>query len=192
MHKLSNTLIATGIAVGALLAGGAPAYAHSSPATASPRRPVALAGEFHQIRNVANNNVCLQPQASPFTRIVQVTCNGSSEQGWLALNDGNNRYRFVNGSGRGCMSVNDRPFDHAVVQLDNCTLSDGSGVPVSNAQWQSSRTLPNGDITLRTRVRNVTNNFCLNEPGGSPAEGLGIELLTCNGSPTQRWSAGFN
>jgi hypothetical protein len=165
-------------------ANGASAHVASS-------KPVApLAGEFHRIQNVGNGK-CLQPQASPGTRIVQLTCNGSSEQGWLALNDGSNRYRFVNGSGRGCISVNDTPVNGGPVQLDNCTLSDGSGRAVSNAQWNSGTVLPDV-VTLKTRVRNVNNNFCLDVPGASSVDGLAMQLFTCNGSLAQRWVVGFN
>ena len=175
------SLVALGVGVGA---SGASAH------TAGAKPVVSLAGEFHRIQNVGNSK-CLQPQASPGTRIVQITCNGSLEQGWLAIGDGSNRYRFVNGSSRGCMSVNDTPVNGAPVQLDNCTLSDGSGNPVSNAQWKSSAVLPDV-VTLRTRVRNVDNNFCLAVPGGSSAEGLAMQLSTCNGSLAQRWVVGFN
>lgn len=200
MRKLRLTAALAPVLGGALvatasLAAADPAQATSGANTAgahasSTTRVLALSGEYHRIQNVVNG-LCLQPQDSPGTRIVQVVCNGSNEQGWMPLNDGNNRYRFVNGSARGCMSVLDRPSNGAAVFLGNCTLSGGTGQSVSNATWLSNRILPDS-VTLRTRVGNVDNNFCLDEPGGSSAVGLAMQLFTCNGSGAQQWLAGFN
>jgi hypothetical protein len=166
-----------------LAAGANGASAH----VVSTNPVVLISGEYHPIRNVGNGK-CLQPQAGG-TLIAQFICNGSSEQGWLALNDGGTVYRFVNGSGGGCMSVNNTPVNGGPVQLDNCTLSDGSGRSVSNAQWNFGTLTPSVN-PLRTRVRGIDNNFCLDVPGASTAEGQTMQLFACNGTFAQRWIVG--
>jgi hypothetical protein len=87
------------------------------------------------------------------------------------------------------MSVNNTPVNGGPVQLDNCTLSDGSGRSVSNAQWNFGTLTPSVN-TLRTRVRGIDNNFCLDVPGASTAEGQTMQLFACNGSFAQRWIVG--
>jgi hypothetical protein len=149
----------------------------------------ALIGEYHRIQN-AGSGLCLQPEASPGIRILQMTCTGKANQGWLMLNDSNSRYRFLSGTGRGCVSVNDTPINTGAVQLDNCTNSDGSGRAVSNAQWKATGSVP-GNVVLRTRVGNVDNNYCLDVPGGSWLPGLAMQLYACNDTFAQRWVVGL-
>ena len=187
MRKLRLMAALAALVGGALIAGVTPADA--SPAGVRPA-PAGIAG-YHELESAVNPSLCLAPEANPGTRVVLAACTGLPDQSWLPLNDGSNRYRFVSGSGRGCMSVNNVPFNGAVVQMDNCTLSDGSGRSVSNAQWQASTSLPNR-VTLKTRVGNKNNNFCLDDPFQSQTPGQPMQLFACNNTLAQFWWAGFN
>jgi len=175
MRKLHTPALVAALIGGALMAGMAPANAGPKPASGALAQ---LSGEYKIIRNVTNNNLCLQLNA--INNFISLgTCNGSVEQGWLALRDGNNFYRFVNGSGRGCMSV-DAASSGSPAHIDNCTLSDGSGSAASNAQWIASKTLPNL-VTLRTRFGDRDSNLCLT---------ASVSLSPC-GSEPQRWFVNF-
>jgi hypothetical protein len=78
------------------MAGMAPVNAGPKPAGGA---TVQLGGECKTLRN-ANDNLCPQLNASN-DFISAATCNGSADQGWLALRDGSNFFRFANGGGRG-------------------------------------------------------------------------------------------
>jgi hypothetical protein len=174
MRKLHTLALVAALIGGALVAGMAPANAGPKSAGGALAQ---LSGQYKTLRN-ANNNLCLQLNANN-DFISPTTCNGSAEQGWLALKDGSNFYRFVNGSGRGCLSV-DTASSGFSAHIDNCTLSDGSGSSVSNAQWIASNTLPNA-VSLRTRVGNRDSNLCL-----TPS----VTLSSCGAAP-QRWFVNF-
>lgn len=174
-----------------LLAGlGAATGITAASAQSAPVRSVTpFAGEFHPLRNVGNNK-CLQPQSLNFgAPIVQMTCNGSLAQGWASLNMGSNHYRFLNNLSGLCMFVGDTPTNGAPVWLDECAVAGGT--TVSNAEWNSGTPLPNV-VSLRTRVHFRDNNFCLDVPGGSAAEGLPVQLWNCNSTLAQRWVVGFD
>jgi hypothetical protein len=188
------TMVRTFARVAAILLlaglGSVAGTAGASAQAPSARSITAFAGEFHPIKNLGNTNSCLQPQSPNFgARIVQVTCNGSREQNWAFLETptGSTRYRFLNTSGL-CMFAPDNPVDRSPVFLDECRVQGGSSV--SNAEWNSDTRLPNAAM-LRTFVNSRDRNLCLDEPDASSAEGLAMQLFTCNGSGAQRWIVGF-
>ncbi|WP_406453506.1 RICIN domain-containing protein [Streptomyces sp. NBC_01622] len=171
--------------IGSIL-GVTGANAQTAPSTVA----TPLVGEFHRILNVASGK-CLQPQSTSFgAPIVQKTCDGSSAQGWFALDMGSNHFRFLNPSGW-CMFVSDTLTNGGPVWQDECAVAGGT--TVSNAEWKASAALPN-DVTLRSHVHFVDTNFCLDVPGGSTAEGLAVQVWTCSGTynPNQHWIVGLN
>lgn len=171
------------IAGAGTLAGGTAATAQSF----APRAP----GEFHEIRNNFHTPpMCLQPREPAFgSPIVQMPCDGSSAQGWLRLNMNNNHYRFANTLGL-CIFTGNDPANGTPIWLDECAVSGGT--TVSNAEWTSTRTLPNPDVRLSTHVHFTEHNFCLDEPGALGDANLAVQLFTCNNTIAQRWSVGFN
>jgi Ricin-type beta-trefoil lectin domain len=151
---------------------------------------VPFAGEFHQIRNVGSN-LCLQPKdGNPNfdTPIVQEPCNGSSTQGWAALNMGNNHYRFLNPNGW-CINVGGELADGVRVQQDECAAPGQD--TVSDAEWNAGARLPQV-VTLRSLLHGADNNFCLDVPGGRADLGSVIQVWACNGTLAQRWVVGFD
>ena len=156
-------------------------------------QPVTLhaPGEFHEIRNNFHTPaMCLQPREQAFgSPIIQMPCNGSSAQGWVRLDMGGNHYRFANTLGL-CIFTDDSPANGTPLWLDECAVSGGN--TVSNAEWTSTRSLPNVDVRLSTHVHFAEHNLCIDEPGASGASNLGVQLFACNTSIAQRWSVGFN
>jgi hypothetical protein len=160
----------------------------ASSAQPSPTRFAPFAGEFHPIKNVGTT-LCLEPRdKNPNfdVPIVQAHCDGSSAQGWAALDMGNNHYRFLNPDGW-CINVGGELANGVQVQQDECKAPGQDSV--SDAEWLSSARLPNV-VTLRSRLHDVNSNFCLSAPvdQATPV----IRVQGCDGSLAQRWVVDFD
>jgi len=187
MKLFAKTLVgvvaAALVAVAGMVAWGGAANAQTVTPFAS--------GEFHEIRNNFHTPaMCLQPRDQFFgSPIIQMPCNGSSAQGWLRLDMGNNHYRFANTLGL-CIFTDDNPRNRTPIWLDECAVSGGT--TVSNAEWTSTHPLPNVDVRLSTHVHFSEHNLCIDEPSGSGDSNVALQLSTCDTSIAQRWSVGFN
>jgi hypothetical protein len=194
LEKFPRMVVGVVVVIAMLLLGSPVAQAANSAVdgAANAQSVKLLApGEFHEIRNNFHTPaMCLQPREQVFgSPIVQMPCNGSSAQGWLRLAMGNNHYRFANTLGL-CIFTDDNPANGTPIWLDECAV-DG-GTTVSNAEWRSTRSLPNPDVRLSTHVHFTEHNFCVDEPGASGASNVAVQLFACNTSIAQRWSVGFN
>ena len=193
MSKLGKTFVR---ALMTLLLAGAGTFGLASGASAHTRPAATLVpfapGEFHEIRNIGHlTPMCVQPQSAAFgARIIQRPCDGSSIQGWAALDMKNNHYRFLNSVAGLCLFASDTAANGQPIFLDECAVAGGT--TVSNAEWNTGMTLPSGDVHLRTRVHFRDNNFCLDEPGNSGADNLALQIFACNNTTAQRWSVGLN
>jgi hypothetical protein len=180
-----------GAAAAVLMLGSAALLATATGASAKTgpvKTIIPFAGEFHPISNAGHSGECLQPLTPDFRApIVQRPCDGSAAQEWATLStpSGGTHYRFLNTSGW-CMSV-DRIGNGAPVLQDECEVSGGT--TVSNAEWNSSATLPNV-VTLQSRFGFVNRTLCLDEPGASGGN-VNMQLFNCNGTLAQIWVVGF-
>ena len=198
MSRLATTFAALLLATAGAVGPAAAADAHSSTTSVASTAVVPIApGAFHEIRNSTVNRtrpVCIEPltPAVDGQLLIQAICDGSSIQGWAVLNDGNNHYRFVNNGNGLCIVLGDNPNSSDEVKLGKCEVA-ATGLPLSNAQWTSSASLPNQAVTLRTHVGATDHNLCLGEDR-SEAHPVGAVMLgqSCDGSLRQVWSVGFN
>lgn len=141
-------------------------------------------GEAHPIRNP--NGMCLQPEGGStdfFVPIVQMPCNGTSEQRWFFHSLGSNRYQFSNLVSHLCFDAFDGAFNGARLLQNQCA-------PISNDQWKTSRTLPDL-VTIMSRVGFRDTGFCVDVPLNQPTPGLAMQLFKCNTTDAQKWLVGF-
>ena len=116
--------------------------------------------------------------------IVQQPCDGSDAQSWVPQQHGSgNDYYFLNQHSGACMYLDvNSPFNGAPIIQAPCN-------GVTNELW---RTAPLPQVTVvTTRVGGRVTTFCIDVPGGSSANGLPVQLFSCNGSLAQRWVIGF-
>jgi len=136
---------------------------------------------------VVGPNQCVTVVGS---QLVLQTCTGGPFQQWtLFKDDGTNIYRFQNPVTGGCIwtdtATPDEPIVGEILTMGECTLSNGSGVPPSNAEWSAVHSLPGTTSTLlRTFVRHTVNNLCVDVFNGL------LFLNTCSGAITQQWTEG--
>ncbi|KAH8598608.1 hypothetical protein B0O99DRAFT_45322 [Bisporella sp. PMI_857] len=143
--------------------------------TAATLKPAAVVGP----------NLCVTLVGS---QLLLQTCVGSPFQQWtLFKDDGTNIYRFQNQGSGTCIWTDtitpDEPVVGEILTMGGCTLSNGSGVPPSNAEWSAVNALP-GTTLLRTFVRHTVNNLCVDSFNGL------LFLNTCSGVITQQWTEG--
>jgi hypothetical protein len=124
-----------------------------------------------------------------FSELVVRACDPNNlAQKWSWLKDGTNIYRLQNGASGAqplCAWVDDGgPFNGQAVTLNECTLSDGSGKTVSNAQFDSGTALPNV-VQLKSHIHFATTNGCVDIRSGI------VRMNTCSTSLTQKWIVGF-
>jgi hypothetical protein len=154
--------------------------------------PNADIGPFTLWRSVSNPNNCVQAVSATFgSRLVTKACDaGNALQKWAWLKDATNIYRLQNGASAVslCAWLDDQlggPGSGQPVHLDECTLSDGSGNTVSNAQWDTGISLPNA-VQLRTHIHFRTIDWCID------IVGTDVEMEKCeSGRLEQRWTIGF-
>ncbi|NUK07855.1 RICIN domain-containing protein [Streptomyces lunaelactis] len=175
-----------GIAAMIMLAGiGSAATATGASAEPAPSTSLApFAGVFHPIKNVGNGK-CLQPEGGSTgeVAIVQAACTGSTAQGWQFLQFSGSSYHLINQLSGLCMYMNGPVASRSPIAQVECT-------DVTNEDWKSSAPPPDV-VTLMSRAGRRDTNLCIDVPGGSSAEGLGVQIFRCNGSLAQRWIVGF-
>ncbi|KAF7354024.1 hypothetical protein MVEN_01089200 [Mycena venus] len=144
-------------------------------------------GPFTPWRSVSNSNLCVVPSSTANgASLVVKACDGSLLQLWSWLKDGTNIYRLQNGgTPNACAWINDGgPFNGQHVIIGECTLSDGSGNTVSNAQWDSGTGLPNV-VQLKSHIHFSTTSSCIDIVNSN------VVMEGCNSaSLTQKWIVG--
>ncbi len=147
---------------------------------------VAHAAEAHPIKN-AGSGLCLEPQGKShdlFAPIMQVVCDGTSEQRWTAQGfGGTNRWQFANEASHLCFDAFDGAFNGARLLQNQCA-------PISNDQWKSSRSLPDL-VTLMSRVGFRDTGFCVDVPNNDQSPNVALQLFQCNTTDAQKWLVGF-
>lgn len=125
---------------------------------------------------------CLAPAGESWgagVRIVQVTCTGSAFQRWDLVDHDDHIFQLRNAVTLQCMDVLGSNSNATAVVQWPCAN-------ISNQRFQASRDLP-GVVELRSRVAG-TSTHCLDVPGGSSADGLGMQVWTCNGTVAQQFA----
>lgn len=143
------------------------------------------AGVFHPIRNTGNGK-CLQPQggSTGHVAIVQMPCvAGSLAQGWHFERISGNDFRIINQLSGFCVYMN------GPVQAGSPISQAPCDPPVSNHTWRADH--PPASVAELRSMAGGNHNLCLDVPGGSAIDGLGMQTWTCNGTPAQRWIIGF-
>jgi hypothetical protein len=149
-------------------------------------------GPFAPWRSVSDTNLCVQPASITFGAPLLVKpCDPRNlAQRWSWIRDGNSIYRLQNGAPSAqpmCAWVPDGgPINNEDISLDECSLSDGSGTPVSNAQFDSGTPLPNA-VSLESHIHFTATNHCVDIIFGT-----NLITKTCNSATlTQKWLVGF-
>ncbi|KAH8897471.1 hypothetical protein GQ53DRAFT_760609 [Thozetella sp. PMI_491] len=134
-------------------------------------------GVYRPIK-AASGNLCLEPVNG---RVVLNTCDPNKvTQFWGPFRDRSHVYRFQNRATVDCMWLGDGPSSGSLVVMGGCTLSDGSGNPPSNTEWDIGVDMPPATARpLRSLVGGNT-NLCIT----AGASGL-VTANTCNGANAQ-------
>lgn len=143
-------------------------------------------GVYRPIKPASNTLLCLEPATDGSGRLLLNPCANSAAQFWGPWRNSNNVYRFQNRAFVDCINVPDSASGQPAF-LDECTLSDGSGNSVTNAEWDIGTNIPPAvTTTMKTRVGGSTRNICLTAVGGTAV------MRTCASSPgnDQRWIIG--
>ncbi|KAJ6585665.1 hypothetical protein B0H19DRAFT_1059865 [Mycena capillaripes] len=146
-------------------------------------------GQFAPWRSVGNTNLCVTPSTNAFgAGLVVKACDATNlSQLWVWLQDGTNIYRLQNaGVPNTCAWIFDGgPLNGDQLVLDECTLSDGSGNTVSNAQWDAGTSLPNV-VQLRSHIHfSTVAGSCVDIVNSN------VVMEGCNSaSLTQKWIVG--
>ncbi|KAK0718437.1 hypothetical protein B0T26DRAFT_331461 [Lasiosphaeria miniovina] len=141
-------------------------------------------GVYRPIKSAANTALCLEPVGG---RLVLNPCANTANQFWGPFHNGGTIYRFQNRGNVDCMWVDDGTTTNSPVTTNECTLSDGTGNSVSNAEWDLGVNVPPSTFTtMRTHVGGHTNNLCIT------ASGTSVFMRTCASTPgnDQRWAIG--
>jgi hypothetical protein len=135
------------------------------------------------------SGLCLTVTGSNGTSVIQAVCAtpGSTPmaQQWLVycLDTACDQQALLNRQNQLCL-FNGSSANGSPVIPEGCVASASSEawrlfVPAGN---------PNGDVSLRSLVLG-TNTSCLDVPGASTAQGVALQIWTCNGTVAQRFFA---
>ncbi|KAJ6515385.1 hypothetical protein C8R45DRAFT_1086596 [Mycena sanguinolenta] len=140
------------------------------------------AGPFVPWFSASNTGLCVQASSQVYGAPLTVAgCNNSPLQTWSWIKDsGTNVYRLQNGAPPFLCANIDSPGVGTQVLYAECTNSDGSGNPVSNAEWVASAALPNS-VTLRSDILRASVTNCIGLVDGD------LILEPCGG---QQWIVG--
>ncbi|KAH8594317.1 hypothetical protein B0O99DRAFT_687956 [Bisporella sp. PMI_857] len=146
---------------------------------------------FHPIKAQVGTNLCLQANSNAWgTAITLATCNPSNlYQLFAPLQDGNTAstiYRLQNGGSQYCLQLTEEPADGQILTQGECTLTDGTGRPVSNAQFNTSPLrLPNIAV-LQSHIHFKDSGYCIDA-----GDWRNVVIRKCNGGLQQKWTIGF-
>ncbi|KAF7355760.1 hypothetical protein MSAN_01493900 [Mycena sanguinolenta] len=143
------------------------------------------AGPFVPWFSASNTGLCVQPSSQATNApLIAAACAGTAVQTWSWLKDsGTNVYRLQNGAPPFMCADIVSPGVGTQVIYGECTNSDGSGNPVSNAEWVASAALPN-TVTLQSHILRATVVNCITLVDGD------LILEPC-GSASQGWIVGI-
>ncbi|KAJ6585664.1 hypothetical protein B0H19DRAFT_1250453 [Mycena capillaripes] len=143
-------------------------------------------GQFAPWRSIFNENLCVTPSSNAFgAGLVVKACDSTNlSQLWVWLQDDTTIYRVQNaGVPNTCAWVNESTSGQTLT-LNECTISDGSGRSVSNAQFNAATSLPNV-VQLKSFVRSTTSTTCVDIVNSN------LVMEGCNSaSLTQKWIVG--
>ena len=138
----------------------------------------------YPIENYGNGK-CLQPKdgsMEPGVAIVQEPCDGSRAQDWGFVRLSGTTFRLLNHQTGRCMDARGSATNGTpVVQWDCATIT--------NETWDTGRYLPD-IVSLKSRVSG-TNSHCLDVAEQQTADGLPMQLWSCNGTVAQTWLIGI-
>ncbi len=171
-----------------LLAFAVMAFVTGSLIAASPAR---ADGPTYQQWVNRGSGLCLTATGSNGTSVTQAVCAtpGSTPmaQQWLAycLDSACDQQALLNRQNQLCL------FDGTAAS-GSPVFPEGCVASVSSEAWRlfvpAGSGNPHGDVSLRSLLFG-TNTFCLDVPGASTAQGVALQLWTCNGTVAQLFFA---
>jgi hypothetical protein len=128
---------------------------------------------------------CLQPvngSNAEGAAIVLATCDPTNAaQYWIKVPVSGSVAHYKNDSSLMCLDARGGAANGTPVQQWPCNT-------ITNENWQYAQDSGDTQPKLISRVSG-TSTYCLDIPGGATADGIAVQILTCNGLPEQHWYA---